>query len=266
MSPCLERPLGEPRTMPIFESPRPPENAPAEKPAADSVCEVCNSVDWPLIANLKHVSRQMNPWCVMIPLLDSTSAELSASPCKVCRLLAVIKPSTYDGQQCALYAYKGSYNYTQLRVIPHGLETRHLHRFLEQEIFPSLTLIGSSDDQDLKGMKVQPDRIDPECYENLRSVMRNCVRNHGQTCRPVSKFSRIPGLKVIEVSSGKVVEAPEKCEYIALSYVWGNHQHSDDPRAAPPVIKDTFSVAENLGLEYIWIDKYASTIVSHETS
>lgn len=262
MSSNLKRPLGAP------ESPHPPVDRPAEASASDFVCEVCNGVDWLRIANLKDIYRgQRYPWRVVMPSLDSTSAELSASPCKVCRILSAIKPSAYDGHQSVLYAYKGSYGYTQLRVISqqiHGLDTRYLHSLQsDQEVFPSLTVIGSSDKHDLKGMEIQPNRIDSNCYDNLKSIMRNCVQNHGQTCRPMSKHTRIPGFKVIEVSSGKVIEASDQCEYLALSYVWGDHQHSEDLTAAPPVIKDTFSVAENLGLKYIWIDRYASTYRTH---
>lgn len=253
------------REVHIHPSPgpqRPPEDRSAEQPAPDFVCEVCSGVDWLRIANLKDIYRgQRYPWRVVMPSLDSTSAELSASPCKVCRILAAIKPSTYDGQKCLLYAYRDWYGYTQLRVISQssGLETRDLHMLSDQEVFPCLTVIGPSDDQDLKGMEVQVDRIDSKCYDDLKGVMRNCVQSHGQTCRPMSKSSRIPGFKVIEVSSREVIEASDQCEYLALSYVWGDHQNSDDLGNAPQVIKDTFTVAENLGLKYVWIDKYAST-------
>lgn len=263
MSSNLKTSLEEPRVNLYPESLRPPVDITAELPASDFVCEVCNGVDWVRIANLRDIYRgQRYPWRVVMPSLDATSAELSASPCKVCRILSAIKPPTYDGHRCVLYAYRDWYGYTQLRVISqqvHGLETQNLHMYSDQEVFPCLTVIGSSDDQDLRGMGIQPDRIDSKCYEDLKDLMRNCVQSHGQTCKPMSKSSRIPGFKVIEVSSRQVLEASDQCEYLALSYVWGNHKHSDDLRAAPQVIKDTFSVAENLGLKYVWIDKYAST-------
>lgn len=263
MSDTLGRSPGLSRVNPsLADSPRPLDVRMSVGPAFDFVCQVCNGVDWPLIANLKTISRrQKNPWCVVIPSLDSTSAKLNASPCKVCRLLSVIKPSTLDGQQCALCAYMGAYGYAQLRVVSqqlYGMETLYLHKQLGQEVFPSLTVIGSNDDQDLMGIKCHSDRIDSKYYDDLKSMLRNCVKNHGQTCRPIFECPSIPGLKLIEASSGKITEAPEKCEYLALSYVWGNQQHSEDPRAAPAVIKDTFQVAEKLGLNYVWIDRYAS--------
>lgn len=265
----LKRSLEETHVDPCPEPSLPREDRPMERPAPDFVCEVCNGVDWLRVANLKDIYRgQRYPWRVVIPSLDATSAELSASPCKVCRILSAIKPSTYDGHQCVLYAYRDWLGYTQLRVISqqvHGLETRNLHMYSDQEVFPCLTVIGSSDDQNLKDMAVQPNRIDAKCYDDLKGLMRNCVQSHDKTCRPMSKCSRIPGFKVIEVSSRKVIEASDQCEYLALSYVWGDREHSDDLGAAPPVIKDTFSVAENLGLRYVWIDKYASTHITHGT-
>lgn len=259
----LEGLLGETNVNPCPESPCPFEDRPVEQEAKNFVCEVCSGVDWLRVAKLKDIYRgQRYPWRVVIPSLNSTSAELSASPCRVCRILSTIKPSTYDGHQCVLYAYRDWYGYTQLRVLSrrvHGLETRDLHALSDQQVFPCLTVIGSRDDQDLMGMEIKPDCISSESYVALNATMKSCVESHGQTCRPMSKFSRIPGFKVIEVANRKVVGASDQCEYLALSYVWGDHQYSDDLRAAPPVIQDTFSVAENLGLKYVWIDKYAST-------
>lgn len=255
----LEGLLGETDLNPCPESPCPLEDRPVEQEADDFVCEVCSGVDWLRVAKLKDIYRgQRHPWRVVMPSLTSTSAELSASPCKVCRILATIKPSTYDGQKCLLYAYRDWYGYTQLRALSH-LETRDLHALSDQEVFPCLTVIGPHDDQNLRGMEIKPESISSESYVALKAAMKNCMECHGQTCRPMSKFSRIPGFKVIEVSSRKVIEASDLCEYLALSYVWGDHQYSDDLASAPPVIQDALSVAESLGLKYVWIDKYAST-------
>lgn len=269
MSANLKGSFGETHVNPSPEPPRPPEDRPLEHPAPDFVCEVCNGVDWVRLAKFKDIYRgQRYPWRVVLPSLDATSAELSSSPCKVCRILSAIKPSNYDGHRCVLYAYRDWHGYTQLRVISqqvHGLETQNLRMYSDQEVFPCLTVIGSNDDQGLKDMEVPEKSIDLKCYDYLKGLIRNCVQSHGQTCRPMSKSSKIPGFKVIEVSSRKVIEASDQCEYLALSYVWGNQEHSDDLRAAPPVIKDTFSVAENLGLKYVWIDKYASIYVPYCT-
>lgn len=248
---------------PSLESPRTQQDRSAKQSSPDLVCEVCKGVDWPLVADLGAVARrQKNPWCVVMPSLDATWAKLCASGCQVCRLLSIIKPPAYDSQQCVLCAYMGTYGYTQLRVVtqqPYGMQTLYLHRQLVQETFPSITVIGPNDDQNLKGTIVQPGLIRSERYDDLMKILSDCAQSHDQTCRPISPCLGINGLKLVEVSSRRVVEAPEKCDYLALSYVWGNQPHSDDPRAAPAVIRDTFQVADRLGVEYIWIDKYASS-------
>lgn len=266
MSSRLGASMGEPHADPRPESLHPPVDKP-EQSSSDFVCDVCNGVDWPRVAKLQEIYQsQRHPWRVVIPSLGSTSAELNASPCKVCRMLSFIKPSVYDGQKCALYAYKGSHGYTQLRVIPQpeGSDARYLHKELDQDVFPSLTVIGPSDDRDLKGMGVQPKRIDAKAYGELKAVMRNCVQSHGQTCRPMSRRSGIPGFKVIEVASGRVMEVSEQCEYLALSYVWRDRHYSDDLIAAPAVVTDTLWLAEKLGLKYVWVDKYVSVFLKHE--
>lgn len=126
---------------------------------------------------------------MVIASLDPSSAELSASNCRVCRLLSYIKTPPYDGHHCALYAYSGLWGYTQLRVISeelHGLSKRKLDSLSYDEEFPSLTVIGPGDYRDLTGMKTQSDRFDPIHYDALTSIMRDCLRNHKKTCKTLS--------------------------------------------------------------------------------
>jgi hypothetical protein len=62
-------------------------------------------------------------------------------------------------------------------------------------------------------------------------------------------------LRVIDVDALNVIAAPEKCEYVALSYVWGAHPVTA-PRKFPSVVEDSFVVTKNLGYKYLWVDKY----------
>lgn len=75
------------------------------------------------------------------------------------------------------------------------------------------------------------------------------------------------GLKVIDCNADppEIVEAPRDCLYIALSYVWGECAQSVSFRAGdkltkelPKTIADSVEVTRNLGLQYLWIDRYVS--------
>jgi hypothetical protein len=68
---------------------------------------------------------------------------------------------------------------------------------------------------------------------------------------------------LIDCEHKTLIEAPESCQYIALSYVWGTDPFlSDDievnkplPQPLPATI-DNVSVSLNLGIRYLWIARY----------
>ncbi|EPE34871.1 hypothetical protein GLAREA_10566 [Glarea lozoyensis ATCC 20868] len=79
----------------------------------------------------------------------------------------------------------------------------------------------------------------------------------------------------IDCVSGKLVSPPSGCAYAALSYVWGavsdaeqvdrdalicnsetNQGYLALDERAPRVVRDAITVTKELGLKYIWIDKY----------
>lgn len=248
-----------------------PEHKTLSEPASDFVCDKCSAVDWDQLPKVADDSDRKKPvWTMVMTSLDSSSAELGASSCKVCRLLSCIKLPLYDGHHCILYAYSGMWGYTQLRVISeelHGLsKRRNLDSISYDEEFPSLTIIGPGDYRDLNSMKKLSSHVDPNRYDALTSILRNCRRNHKNTCKYVKRAPDIPSLQVIDCESREVVQAPPQCKYLALSYVWGKVKHSENLDDPPPVIADSFIVCARLGLKYLWIDQYASTFLASFTS
>ena len=66
--------------------------------------------------------------------------------------------------------------------------------------------------------------------------------------------------KLIDCHTHQVVTA-DHADYVALSYVWGPtedcHEFSEQlPATLPWTIEDAITVTQNLGLRYIWIDRY----------
>ena len=99
----------------------------------------------------------------------------------------------------------------------------------------------------------------------------NCRKYHGKTCRrEVANLSEI-GLRLIDINTHRIVDAPADAKYAALSYVWGdakqlklNHVNferltrvgglSDDHSDIPKTIRDAITVASKLKFNYLWVD------------
>lgn len=62
-------------------------------------------------------------------------------------------------------------------------------------------------------------------------------------------------LNVIDCKEKKVVPAPPRCEYLALSYVWGRKEVLPFDQA-PQVVRDAMEVVLELNERYLWVDKY----------
>lgn len=80
------------------------------------------------------------------------------------------------------------------------------------------------------------------------------------------RFQRGPSpenLKVIDVQQNRVVDAPMDCEYLALSYVWGDpKRHSPPFRSTfdrddlPPTIRDAIYACVYMRMRYLWVDQF----------
>ncbi|CAN9392493.1 unnamed protein product [Alternaria alternata] len=102
--------------------------------------------------------------------------------------------------------------------------------------------------------KLGPEIID---YEILQCWLRYCKRHHTGCTQTYDCF--IPGLKVIDCTTGNVIDAPEDeaFHYVALSYVWGGAQSSGTYHGKfPGTICDAITVTVQLGYRYLWVDQY----------
>jgi hypothetical protein len=88
--------------------------------------------------------------------------------------------------------------------------------------------------------------------------IESCMRLHDEACIPVAT-KNLEDVRLIDVESRQVVRYPgPKCEYIALSYVWGDVQQDDYQLhetlgALPRTLEDAMSLTKQLGKKYIWV-------------
>jgi hypothetical protein len=100
-------------------------------------------------------------------------------------------------------------------------------------------------------------RID---YGLLFTWFNKCRQEHQAAyCWPEAKS--ILGMKLIDCHTRRVVDAEHGCQYVTLSYVWGDATASGDtPGSYTPTIEDAITVADALGFRYLWVDRYVRTI------
>ena len=124
-------------------------------------------------------------------------------------------------------------------------------------------------DRLLRGRISNATCVDPEL---MSTWLQNCRDYHGQECAPAT-FSVDPKftLRVIDVGNRCIIDAPSRCQFVALSYVWGSANQlkleekntarlrsagglSDDLADIPKTIKDAMYLCERLGERYLWVE------------
>ncbi|KAI0900411.1 HET-domain-containing protein [Annulohypoxylon nitens] len=109
----------------------------------------------------------------------------------------------------------------------------------------------------------------------LRRWYTTCREKHGEMCSSRTWLTaNTPWpkkLRLIDVRSSCIVEAPAGCDYFALSYVWGNEKNSFQAtiaqleamkspgffgaQALPKTIADAMELTKGMGIGYLWVDR-----------
>lgn len=105
--------------------------------------------------------------------------------------------------------------------------------------------------------------IEKRCYEayhadvnQIKGWIQDCHMTHSENCIGDAQHS-LRQLRVIDCGSNTVVPAPTRCHYVALSYVWGQHNDAfDDLKNPPKTIADSIYLTQMLGYQYLWIDRF----------
>lgn len=118
------------------------------------------------------------------------------------------------------------------------------------------------------GQTISVNQICPELYDVkfAKDCLTRCRNAHDHFCDALDTES-FPSFRLIDCSLRKVVPAPPKAKCIALPYVWGppvpaasgdgsGTQPLSDLDNWPKIITDSARVALNLGIQYLWVDKY----------
>jgi len=123
-------------------------------------------------------------------------------------------------------------------------------------------LYDKDDEAFIKACNVHPKRVD---FAHAKRWIQNCIATHGE-CK-ASRKSTLEDLMVLDCYERIVVSAPEHCEYVALSYVWGKaglEETPDLPRipdVLPRTVEDSIQATIMLGYRFLWIDRYVCLLM-----
>lgn len=95
-------------------------------------------------------------------------------------------------------------------------------------------------------------------FDKVRGWVSLCTKWHSDSCcrpRDNGEGSGIEGFKLIDTMDLSVVPSTLEERFAALSYVWGSESQVLQGEW-PQTIKDATTVANGMGLKYLWVDRY----------
>jgi len=233
------------------------------------ICDLCRRIDFKsaLGSNIRGKAIGNGPF---ICNLDHINRDSDCSICAFFREMRIYPPQR-DGRDLrfSLVAFSAL---TQLRLSGLGIQDAVMLAVVGRSFANSL----SEDDRHgyslgpyimssavplvevatpaIRGRALDPKIIDCSVIVDWVDF---CRLNHSRRC-PKMETHTIDGFRVIDCEMRQVVTAPECCEYIALSYVWGDSEAKDllsrniIPDLTHPVIEDSITVTMRLGFRYLW--------------
>ncbi|KAI0383276.1 HET-domain-containing protein [Hypomontagnella monticulosa] len=230
----------------------------------DDICSRCKKVQWEwLVTTLPAPDQEGYPKVFDIP---DSHEQLKSSSCRVCRILAKIKPPSLDGKpDCSLRAIsaqealrgpsKVSYRRcpsTFLFVTADNEEIlKYAHGYGFPDGFLGLYKLGKPTAFGVRFLR--PINLP---FRRLQKCVAYCRKNHSEICSR-KLFPYPQRLRAIdcEDSGRKLVAVSATCKYAALSYVWGKNTESTS-HGFPQVVLDAVEATKLMGLRYLWVDRY----------
>jgi hypothetical protein len=233
-----------------------------------ALCGTCAAIDIDRVFKLFLTFENGNPISTLSQIFMPPTPEY-----RLCQFFTSILPpaatsksrnSSFSARGFHLRAVEADRYFGQLgqpkyscRYIVLAVQAGQYVRELNDHDSSTARLVCRVSDERFCGRRISPDRID---YGLVRSWLRYYRFSH--SCQNVFELP-VPGFRVIDCESRRIIPVPSECHYVALSYVWGaqgsNPQQEVDnmiPSVAPRVVEDAIIATRKLGFHYLWIDRY----------
>ena len=211
-------------------------------------CFRCSTIDW------ERLRPELDER-VLVCAIEESVTELKQSSCPTChvlgtaleaRQLARHLPDAREFGLCLVYS-RGVFSLRR--------KTSHI-----RTSFTLSLKLCEKDDPYLTDLQAEAfNRVD---FESLKYWMANCKMHEKCNIPPKSGMN---DLKVIDCHHRRVIPAPEKCIFVALSYVWGPSMLEDCtqfpnlPSRLPRTVEDSIEATTLLGFQFLWVDRYVSS-------
>jgi hypothetical protein len=196
------------------------------------------------------------------------------SNCSLCRCLFALTPHPSSGTQDVLILPNWSIYRLEGGIAVDTAQKRRYAKCLLVALQPSqisnqlsdraqrgdaLCMIEDDIDYEttLGGRQINPNHLDIDIVQGWLS---SCCRLHPIGCSPLWT-ENLRDIRLVDVFDRKIVSYPERrCDYIALSYVWGGLPQDSFvlgdkfSQQLPQTIEDAMAFTKKLEKRYLWVD------------
>lgn len=237
-----------------------------------SLCQRCAAVPWHDYEQLKNYSSLACFTGIESTNLSDIDDALYQSGCRICCFMA----------EFILWNHariKFCSQFPTLAWIHKHNKNLHVSYMTNNRLGASFVCYGVLEPQDadsplLLVSRNQPSEVDaiyqhlcPPVlnYTKVKDWIRHCETHHHGSCAP-SELSEVVGLRVIDCAQRAIVQAPSKCCFVALSYVWGQVTQPTlnflEPwKDVPKTIQQAIDLVLDLGYRFLWVDRYVSSMI-----
>lgn len=235
----------------------------------DTLCSTCRNISFHDLFNRQSKSEETVHW--------ELATVRNQTHCRFCRLLRSAidwSPGLLDVTQgpISLGYMVNSGDRESDKWFPHErtLNLRDWHdRYSETKILYHIVPMGQYGDSSwFRSSRM----MDPHFFNLglVREWLETCTERHSGACIPTIITTELRGVfRLIDVAAKCLVQNPPSCEYLALSYVWGDIKQPNlqrltlnrwtqpgafDDLEFPNTITDAMELTRQLGRRYLWID------------
>lgn len=227
----------------------PANNLEGSNPRWDGMCERCLQIPWEALIRAKTGTDLASHGIRLDKHLDPEN-------CRLCRLFSRVYSSSPYGIPdvlCPDGSQSPSGPSQQFRSVLDILEDKYEIRWMLTDRNPEVN--GMFADY-VKSMRKRTN------FRLVRSWIDQCNAQHAEACKP-APTALIQQLRLIDCNKKAIVPAPVNCEFIALSYAWGQSTAAQAERTTglhdlPKTIADAVLLTRELGYSYLWVDRYVS--------
>lgn len=236
---------------------------------SESLCLRCSAIDMSEVMRDTRQLESLNGGLGVGTLIRNLGPVSEWSiDCRLCKVLLASIPEASREHPPENYSLRFHYSqdrrlciyYPLLKALPPTATILKLDGPDVQAHYVSSPFLVLRDANSSSGVRIlKTDSIE---FPIVRGWLDLCAECHTETCGSPAVLA-VSSLKLIDCKTRTVIRADKTKHqpYVTLSYVCGTindppHAPDELPSPAPETIEDAIVVTLNIGLQYLWVDRY----------